>query len=188
MVSEALVQLPRRGQANNYPQVPLLDLDVVWFQVAGTICNLRCNHCFISCSPDNHRLGMMSLVQVDNYLEEAAQLGVQSYYFTGGEPFMNKDLLPMLKRALSQGPTSVLTNGILLKPKVARALAELRDSSEYSFDLRISIDGYSAETNDPIRGKGSFDRILLGVKALAEVGFSPVLTVTEACEGVATGS
>ena len=36
------------------PQVPFLGLDTLWFQVAGTVCNLRCTHCFISCAPDNH--------------------------------------------------------------------------------------------------------------------------------------
>ncbi|MCA9549406.1 MAG: radical SAM protein [Myxococcales bacterium] len=163
-----------------FPEVPLLALDTLWFQVSGTICNLRCQHCFISCGPDNHRLGMMSLEQVLGYLEEARDLGVREYYFTGGEPFMNRELVPMLAQALAQGPTSVLTNGVLIKAETAAKLRGLQDGSEYSFDLRISMDGYDAATNDPIRGAGTFERIMQGILRLAEAGLNPVITVTEA--------
>ena len=183
-----LVSLPGLTPApvGAFPEVPLLALDTLWFQVSGTICNFRCNHCFISCAPDNHRLPMMSLAQVYGYLAEAEALGVREYYFTGGEPFMNRALLPMLERALGQGPTSVLTNGALIKAETAARLAALQGGSEYSLDLRISMDGYDAETNDPIRGAGTFARIMQGILRLAEVGLNPVITVTEAHEDART--
>ena len=41
------------------PKADFHDLETLWFQVSGTLCNLRCTHCFISCSPDNHKLEMM---------------------------------------------------------------------------------------------------------------------------------
>ena len=66
------------------PAVPMLALDTLWFQVAGTICNIECTHCFISCSPRNHSHEMMSLADVQARLEEARELGVREYYFTGG--------------------------------------------------------------------------------------------------------
>ncbi len=169
-----------------YPEVPLLALDTLWFQVAGTLCNLECTHCFISCSPTNHNHEMMSLAQVQMYLDEARELGVKEYYFTGGEPFMNKEMLPILEATLKQGPASVLTNGVLIKPEVAERLKTLSDGSDYSLDIRISIDGYDAQTNDPIRGAGTFARIMRGVENLAKVGLNPVLTVTEVCGDAAT--
>ena len=183
-----LVALPRTANArpNGFPQVPLGSLDTLWFQVAGTICNLRCHHCFISCSPKNHSHEMMPFDQVAPYLEEAAELGVREYYFTGGEPFMNRDMLAILEATLRQGPASVLTNGLLIKDKTAEQLRELADGTPYSLDLRISIDGWDAKTNDPIRGEGTFARILAGVAALARVGLNPVLTVTEACSEAQT--
>jgi MoaA/NifB/PqqE/SkfB family radical SAM enzyme len=177
-----LVQLHPR-----YPAAPLFALDTLWFQVAGTICNLRCTHCFISCAPENHSHQMMSFMQVKRFLDEAAELGVKEYYFTGGEPFMNRELYEMLEAALVQGPVSVLTNGVLIKEDTARRLKELSDGSEYSFDLRISIDGWDRESNDPIRGEGTFERILEGIDQLARAGINPVITVTEAC-GEAAGS
>jgi MoaA/NifB/PqqE/SkfB family radical SAM enzyme len=169
-----------------HPHVPLVALDTVWFQVAGTICNIECTHCFISCSPKNHSHEMMSLDDVRARLDEARSLGVREYYFTGGEPFMNRDMLPILEATLRQGPATVLTNGMLLRPQVCARLRELFDASEYSLDLRVSLDGFDRESHDAIRGKGVWDRVMIGLGNLAEVGLNPVITVTTAAEGVAS--
>ncbi len=161
------------------PRVALDSLDTLWFQVAGTVCNLACTHCFISCSPTNHTHEFMSLAAVESYLGEAAQLGVKEYYFTGGEPFLNPDMEAILAATLEVGPATVLTNGLLLDPERCRRLAALAESSDYSLDLRISLDGYSPLANDPIRGEGTFERILEGALNVARAGLNPVITVTE---------
>lgn len=168
------------------PNVPLLALDTLWFQVAGTICNIECTHCFISCSPKNHSHEMMSLADVRQRLAEARELGVREYYFTGGEPFMNRDMLAILEETLKQGPATVLTNGMLLRPEVCRRLRELFDGSDYSLDLRVSLDGFDAGSHDAIRGKGVWDRVMIGLENLADAGLNPVITVTTAAEGVAS--
>ena len=177
---------PPVGHDDEYPSVPSVSLDTLWFQVAGTICNLKCTHCFISCSPTNHSHEMLTLAQVRERLAEAVPLGVREYYFTGGEPFLNPEIFPILEETLRQGPASVLTNGMFLTPERCRRLRELFDGSEYSLDLRVSIDGYTAEVNDPIRGAGTFEKILRGIANLADSGVNPVVTVTEACDGAGT--
>ncbi len=164
----------------------MLALDTLWLQVAGTLCNLQCTHCFISCSPTNATHGMMTLDQVRAHLRDAEALGVREYYFTGGEPFLNRDLLAMIELALVQGPVSVLTNGVLIRRDTAAHLRGLAEATDYSLDLRISLDGWDAATNDPVRGAGTFDRILAGVAHLAAAGLSPVITVTDACAGAST--
>jgi len=169
-----------------FPFVPSVSLDTLWFQVAGTLCNLKCTHCFISCSPTNHSHEMLTLDDVRARLAEAVALGVREYYFTGGEPFMNPEMLVMIEETLRQGPVSVLTNGLLLTPERSRRLKALSDGSPYSLDIRISIDGYTSEANDPIRGAGTFEKILSGVRNLAEAGLNPVITVTEACGDAAS--
>lgn len=166
------------------PHVPLLALDTLWFQVAGTICNIECTHCFISSSPRNHSHEMLSLVDVEARLAEARELGVREYYFTGGEPFMNRDMLPILEATLRQGPATVLTNGMLLRADVCRKLRGLFDASEYSLDIRVSLDGFDRESHDAIRGKGVWDRVMFGLRNLADAGLNPVITVTTAAEGV----
>ena len=158
------------------PQVPLYQLDALWFQVGGTVCNLWCTHCFISCSPKNHSFAFMSRAQVGRYLEESIALGVKEYYFTGGEPFMNRELLGILEDTLQLGPASVLSNGLLISPKIARVLRQLAEQSLYTLEMRISIDGFSPATNDPIRGEGTFVRALEGVKHLVVEGFLPIIT------------
>ena len=158
------------------PYLPLRALDALWFQVSGTLCNLRCNHCFISCSPDNHTLGLMSFAQFKPHLDESVRLGVKEYYFTGGEPFINPEIFEILEATLAVGPATVLTNATRFdEAKIAR-LVRLRDSSEYSLELRVSIDGFSPETNDPIRGPGTFDRAMSGVRLLVAAGFLPIIT------------
>lgn len=163
-------------------------LDTLWFQVGGTVCNLACTHCFVSCSPTNHTHEFMTLAEIRRYLDEAARLGVREYYFTGGEPFLNPEMEAILEAALAVGPATVLTNGLLLPPDRCTRLKTLADASEYSLDLRVSLDGYDAASNDPIRGAGTFERILAGIRNLAEAGLNPVITVTEVCREAATDS
>ena len=165
--------------ADASPSVELRSLDTLWFQVSGTLCNLACSHCFISCSPTNHTHEHMPLAQVEEYLNEAVELGVKEYYFTGGEPFLNPEMEAILEATLRFGPATVLTNGLLLSEERCQRLAAMAAESEYSLDLRISLDGYSAESNDPIRGEGTFERILEGAANVAAVGLNPVMTVTE---------
>src|SRR5438477_4692391 len=97
------------------PPVPLAHLDDLWFQVGGTVCNLACRHCFISCSPHNRSFGFLTLEDIRRRLEESVALGVKEYYFTGGEPFLNRDLMPILELTLRYGPATVLTTGTVLK-------------------------------------------------------------------------
>ena len=165
------------------PSSPLVALDTVWLQVAGTLCNLECTHCFISSSPTNHSHEMMSLADVRPFLQEAERLGVREYYRTGGEPFLNREILEIIEAALALGPVTVLTNGLPIRPETAARLRALADASPYSLDLRVSMDGADAATNDPIRGRGTFERIVAALGVLARAGLNPVVTFTEACEG-----
>jgi AdoMet-dependent heme synthase len=113
---------------------------------------------------------------------------VREYYFTGGEPFMNRDMLAILEATLRQGPATVLTNGMLLRPETCARLRELFDRSEYSLDLRVSLDGFDRESHDAIRGKGVWDRVMTGLRNLADVSLNPVITVTTAAEGVGSAT
>jgi sulfatase maturation enzyme AslB (radical SAM superfamily) len=160
------------------PLVALAHLDELWFQVAGTLCNLTCRHCFISCSPHNHSFGFLTLEAVRRALEESVALGVKEYYFTGGEPFLNCDMVEILELTLQYGPATVLTNGTIFKDEWLRRLRQAEEASPYSLEFRVSLDGFTAEVNDPVRGEGTFERILRGVRQLVEHGLLPIVTVT----------
>ena len=167
-----------------HPLISLTDIDELWFQVVGTLCNLKCTHCFISCSPTNDTHGMISKERVFEMLEKAKEKGVREYYFTGGEPFLHPDLFELIEATLRQGPLTILTNGILISENKARKIAEIAGNSEYSLDLRISLDGMTAEENDEIRGKGTFNKIISSVDRLYKNGITPIITVTEVREGM----
>ncbi|MEQ8208630.1 MAG: radical SAM protein [Lacipirellulaceae bacterium] len=158
------------------PTVELSHLDHLWFQVAGTLCNLSCHHCFISCTPKNDSFGFLTLETVRKRLEESIAHGVKEYYFTGGEPFLNREMTDILVETLRFGPATVLTNGTVLKDEWLARLAAAEQESLYSLEFRVSIDGFSPETNDPIRGEGTFERALEGVRKLVEFGFLPIIT------------
>ncbi len=158
------------------PLVELSHLDHLWFQVAGTLCNLTCHHCFISCSPKNHSFGFLTLSEVRRRLAESVALGVKEYYFTGGEPFLNPQMVPILVETLRYGPATVLTNGTVLKDEWLRTLCAAERDSLYSLEFRVSIDGFSPESNDPIRGDGTFARAIRGVVKLVEHEFLPIIT------------
>jgi len=168
-----------RAPSTNAPAVPLTALDQLWFQVSGTVCNLRCTHCFISCAPDNHSFWFMSREQVREHLDASVSLGVKEYYFTGGEPFMNREMLGIIEDTLVLGPATVLTNGTLLPPRTVDALAELAASTPYSLELRVSLDGVTEASNDAIRGDSSFRRALAGIERLAAAGFLPIITAMQ---------
>ena len=158
------------------PSVALSHLDHLWFQVAGTLCNLTCHHCFISCSPKNHAFGFLTLAEVKRRLDESVALGVKEYYFTGGEPFLNPDMVPILVETLRYGPATVLTNGTVFKDEWLTELRAAERQSIYALEFRVSIDGFSSETNDPIRGAGTYERALRGVRKLVEFDFLPIIT------------
>ena len=161
------------------PEAPFNHLHALWFQLTGTLCNLACSHCFISCSPTNHSLKFVAPETVYRYLDEAETHGVREVYFTGGEPFLHKQIIPILARSLRVAATSVLTNGTLITATVADQLAALAAESPYSLEMRVSLDDVDEKKNDAVRGKGSLRRALQALKLLQERGLLPIVAVTE---------
>lgn len=167
------------------PELPFLGLDTLWLQLTGTLCNIACRHCFISCGPEEDRVPVMSRPRIEALLGEARALGVKEFYLTGGEPMLHPEFFAIVERTLQEGPVHVLTNGLLIDAAAAARLRELADGARYSLELRVSLDGMSAAENDPVRGRGTFERVAAALSALAAVGLSPVITVVEHTAGMA---
>ena len=160
------------------PEVPLVQLETLWMQVGGTLCNLECTHCFISCGPENHSHAMMTLEQVNRYLEESKGLGVKDYYITGGEVFINPEIFEILEAILQFGPLDVLTNGTLISQEKAARLKAIQERSPHRLQLRVSMESFDEETNNSIRGKGTYRKAIEGMRNISQAGFSPILTIT----------
>ena len=93
------------------PVAPFTQLSTLWVQVTGTWCNLKCTHCLNASGPTDPWLKSLDTETVQHHITEAESLGVKEIYFTGGEPFLHKDLLKLLAYSLQVAPTTVLTNG-----------------------------------------------------------------------------
>ena len=160
------------------PAVPLKKLETLWMQVGGTLCNLECTHCFISCGPKNRTIPMMSLVQVNERLKESKSLGVKDYYITGGEVFINPEIFEIVTSILHYGPLDVLTNGTQISLEKARMLREIQNVSDHPLRFRVSMESFDEFANDAIRGKNSYRKTVAGIECLAKAGFFPILTIT----------
>jgi Radical SAM superfamily len=155
-------------------RVALKALETLWFNT-GTLCNLTCQNCYIESSPKNDRLAYLTIAEVTRYLDEIEelQLGTELIGFTGGEPFLNRDLPAMLEETLSRGFRAiVLTNAMKPMHKMKPALLALRERFSDRLTLRVSIDHYGRAVHELERGKRSWAPTIDGLVWLAENGFS----------------
>lgn len=159
------------------PEVPFTGLETLWLQVGGTLCNLSCNHCFISCHPENYNIPMMTLGKVRTHLEAAKTHGVRDIYITGGEVFLNPQIMEILEAILEYGPCHALTNGTTLNKKRVAQLKEIQSRSRHPLHFRVSLDSLDEKENDSVRGESSFHQATEGIRNLSAAGFPTHLTL-----------
>ncbi len=157
-------------------QVALSNARTLWFNT-GTLCNITCVNCYIESSPSNDRLVYMATDEVVDFLDQidARAWPVEEIGFTGGEPFMNPDIIAMIEAALARGyRVLVLTNAMapMMRPKVQAGLLALREAHGDRLCLRVSLDHWQGARHDAIRGRGSFEKTLAGMRWLAGNGFN----------------
>jgi len=153
--------------------VALGHIETLWFNT-GTLCNLSCSNCYIKSSPRNDRLSYLSGAEVGTVLDDLqADWQAREIGFTGGEPFMNSDILAMLEDALGRGyRVLVLTNAMRPMMKLADGLLALCDRYGDRLCLRVSVDHYASEVHELERGCHSWESMLTGLTWLAENGFA----------------
>ena len=153
----------------------------------GSLCDLKCTHCYTASSPTNNRLEQITFAELRPHLDEAAHFGVQKIYFTGGEAFINEDVLrgraqrneefvQSLRYALEIAPVEILTNARRYIRNHFDTLRELRQRHGDRLRLRITLESPQAEEHDAIRGKGTFAQTMETIAQLGAMGFVPVIT------------
>jgi len=153
--------------------VALRALETLWFNT-GTLCNLACKNCYIESSPTNDRLAYLSLTEVRAYIDEIRRdrLPTRVIGFTGGEPFMNPEITPMLEEVLSRGfEALVLTNAMKPMAKAGASLLAIRSRYGEQLTVRVSIDHYSASIHDLERDTRTWQSTLAGLTWLVTNGF-----------------
>ncbi len=164
------------AQGNRRASVRLREAETLWFNT-GTLCNITCENCYIESSPTNDRLVYLTTAEVRDYLDQIAERGwpVSEIGFTGGEPFMNPQMIEMTRAALAAGyRVLILTNAMqpMMRPKMRAGLLELQRDFGDQLTLRISVDHWRAEIHDRERGPGSFARTIEGMRWLSDNGFA----------------
>ncbi|MEO9213594.1 MAG: radical SAM protein [Caulobacteraceae bacterium] len=153
--------------------VHLKALSVLWFNT-GTLCNIACQTCYIDSSPRNDALVYLTAAEVAGYLAEIEQLGLPTgeIGFTGGEPFMNGEIVAMLAAALASGRrVLVLTNAMRPMRRFETALIRLRQEFGHALTLRVSLDHHTRRVHEAERGAGTWRPALDGLSWLASHGF-----------------
>ncbi len=161
-----------KGEAR--AQVALRSLETLWFNT-GTLCNLTCRNCYIESSPRNDRLTYLTRDEVQQYLDEIERdkLPTRLIGFTGGEPFMNPDIMVMLEDVLSRGLDAlVLTNAMKPMRRLRPQLLALRARHGDRLRIRVSLDHYTPEIHEAERGRRSWGPTIDGLVWLARNGFA----------------
>lgn len=154
--------------------VALTHPETLWFNT-GTLCNIECVGCYIESSPTNDRLVYLTAAEVGSYLDqlEDRQWSVTEIGFTGGEPFMNPQMIEMAELSLERGyDVLILTNAMrpMMRKTMRAGLERLAEKFREKLTLRVSLDHWSAEFHDEERGKGSFEKSLIGMRWLRDTG------------------
>ncbi|MFQ5870573.1 MAG: radical SAM protein [Candidatus Geothermarchaeales archaeon] len=136
-------------------------------------CNLRCLHCYQNAGrplPDE-----LTLEEKLDVVDQLSSMDVAMLAFSGGEPTMARDFLPVAKYAADSGMyVSVATNGTLLTDRRVRDMVEA--GVKY---VDISVDGVNPETHDNFRGvRGAWNRTIQGIRRCLDAGLTTCMATT----------
>jgi hypothetical protein len=154
--------------------VPLRRLETLWLNT-GTLCNIACENCYIESTPTNDALVYLTRDEARAYLDEALTMGTREVGITGGEPFMNPDILGIMSDTLDRGyELLILTNAMrpMMRPRIQEGLLAIPEDQRARLTLRVSMDHYTREHHDAERGAGAFDKAQEGLRWLSQNGFT----------------
>ena len=154
--------------------VALTGLRTLWFNT-GSLCNIACVNCYMGSSPMNNDLVYLSLNDVRRYLDEVEHEGysLEEVGFTGGEPLMNKALPGMMAEALGRGyKVLLLTNAMKPLLHKKQQLLDIKRRHSKALTIRVSLDHFTQIHHEAIRGEGTWEVVLNGLRWLTENNFS----------------
>jgi predicted phosphodiesterase len=163
------IALEQRAIDETPPDVELERLETLWVNT-GTQCNLSCTKCFMESTPTNDSLSYFPASDLREILADRPR-GLKEVGFTGGEPFMNPEIMPMLGAALAAGcVVLVLTNAMRPMRRHEDVIRALIASHPGRVRVRVSLDHYEPAQHEILRGKSSFAPSIAGLKFLGEAG------------------
>lgn len=139
-------------------------------------CNLACDYCSVASSPQARprRLGPDRFTAL---VDAAIDEGFTELYVTGGEPFLEPELVDMLLLATERVDVVCLTNAMLYRGRRAEQLRRLAGRDRLT--LQTSLDGADAASHDVLRGRGSWERAMEGLDLAVSLGLPVRVGMTE---------
>lgn len=164
-------QFTAKGEERAF--VNLKSLQTLWFNT-GTLCNLTCRNCYIESSPTNDQLSFITPNEIAPYLQEIKTLHLPTSLIglTGGEPFLNPLIIPIIHLILTQGfDLLILTNANRVLFKHQESLLKLKNEFGSKLKIRVSLDHHTKEVHDKERGTGAFVKTMDQLKWLSDHHF-----------------
>jgi AdoMet-dependent heme synthase len=149
-------------------------IQIMWH--VNNECNFRCSHCY----EENYepkpvdRWDFQSLA-IDRITELQSQYELIRVGLLGGEPLLDPNIIKIVKTLYNKGVkrVDISTNGALADLNLVKNLKKANITM-----VQVSLEGPIAEINDVIRGKGSFDKAVRGLRILKESGISTGIMMT----------
>ncbi len=150
-----------RQKVNNWTDSTISQPTSV-FGVITNRCNLHCKQCDIPLTGD--RKAELSTEQWMRIIRELrGWLGTTLIRWSGGEPFVRKDMIDIVEYSSKIGVlTGINTNGHYITEAMAERLAKAN-----VFNMNFSMDGMR-EGHDHVRGKGQFERVLTAARRMRD--------------------
>lgn len=127
-------------------------------------CNLACVHCLSSSGRRDPR--ELTTAECKALIDEFERMQIFYVNIGGGEPTVRPDFWELLDYAVEHHVgVKFSTNGFRINAERAARLA----ATDY-VDVQVSLDGATAEVNDPIRGAGTYDAALRAMSNLRDAG------------------
>jgi cyclic pyranopterin phosphate synthase len=129
-------------------------------------CNLSCIYCHAE--GEKPADGLISAADIAEIMRVAAENGVRSVKFTGGEPALRPDLVEIIRSVPDRMESSMTTNGTML----ADLAGDLRDAGLSR--VNVSLDSLDRETYTRITGQDRLSDVLCGIEAALDAGLTPI--------------
>lgn len=131
-------------------------------------CNLRCKHCFFADDSKKYDSSSdLSTQEALKLVDSLDELNIYHVKVSGGEPFLRKDILGILKKLKSKNfSVAIQTNATLIDKNLAKEISQILIPN---IDIvQVSIDGANRDTHELTRGRNTFDKTINGIKNLIE--------------------
>ncbi|MFB6367316.1 radical SAM protein [Paenibacillus elgii] len=141
---------------------------VYWY--VSLRCNLACKHCWVESSPQADTSADLSIDEMLQTIERLKEINPSMVVLSGGEPLLKPGFTTIIQKLIDYGINfSVETNAVLLSPSIAELFASAKERGVYCW-ISVSLDGGTREAHEQIRGPGTFNRTLGGIRNLRERG------------------